>query len=192
MIKFKRILVFLIDSFITLLMAGYIKTAAHIRTTGNIFSAIFRSYQDFQFGDTTVRETINNIANIIYNNDKNNVLSLFIMIVTIIITWIIIPYLFNEQTIGMKLLKLKLEMNKKYDLKAITIRALLLSGLGILIISIIFLYIANGLIYSLLTLILLIIQIILIICDGFMVLYSSNGHNIVDNVSHTKIVEVIK
>ncbi len=192
MIKVKRIGAYLIDCLMVMLVTGFISLAANIGSNENIYPSIQRNYQDFQFGDITFMNAFNKIANIIQLNDKNNILSLLITLTSIILLWIIIPYLFNEQTLGLKLFKIKLEMTKKYDLKAITIRTLLLSGLGVLIPSLLLLYITNGIIYCILVLILLIIQILFIIWDGFMILYSSNGHNMVDNVSHTEIVEVKK
>ena len=124
---------------------------------------------------------------ITHNIDKTNFgINLFGAFL-IIINFIIIPYLNKGQTIGQKLLGLKIK-KRNLSIEDLAGRAVVLNGLGYLFLMFIILFIATNRIYFVLINLLGFFQILVVIINAFMVLYYKEG--IADKITNTRIEEI--
>ena len=112
----------------------------------------------------------------------------------IIAYFIIVPYFQNGQTIGMKIVKIKVERldHGLIALNDLLIRSLIIHGLGSMMISLACIYVLSGTSYFVVTSIFSFIQILLVILCIFMILYRKDNRGLQDILSKTKVVTVKK
>ena len=112
----------------------------------------------------------------------------------IITYFIIVPYFQNGQTIGMKIVKIKVERldHGLIALNDLLIRSLIIHGLGSMMISLACIYVLSGTSYFIVTSIFSFIQILLVILCIFMILYRKDNRGLQDILSKTKVVTVKK
>ena len=106
----------------------------------------------------------------------------------IIVSFVIIPIINNNQTLGQKLLKIN--KNKPLRIDDLVGRAVIVNGLGYMIFMFIILYLTSDNIYFILINILGFFQILMIIINSFMVIYSKEKRGIADYFTNTRIEEI--
>ena len=106
----------------------------------------------------------------------------------IIVSFVIIPIINNNQTLGQKLLKIS--KNKPLRIDDLVGRAVIVNGLGYMIFMFIILYLTSDNIYFVLINILGFFQILMIIINSFMVIYSKEKRGIADYFTNTRIEEI--
>lgn len=102
--------------------------------------------------------------------------------------FIFIPKYRKDQTIGQKIMKVRLTSENEITFNAYIIRALLNTGLSLMLFLPLLLYFLNRIWYSRVTSILILIQIIYWIISFFMLLITKE--TIHDKITKTKIIEV--
>ena len=108
----------------------------------------------------------------------------------IIVSFVIIPIINNNQTLGQKLLKIKISKNKPLKIDDLVGRAVIVNGLGYMIFMFIILYLTSDNIYFVLINILGFFQILMIIINSFMVIYSKEKRGIADYFTDTRVEEI--
>ena len=108
----------------------------------------------------------------------------------IIVSFVIIPIINNNQTLGQKLLKIKISKNKPLRIDDLVGRAVIVNGLGYMIFMFIILYLTSDNIYFILINILGFFQLLMIIINSFMVIYSKEKRGIADYFTNTRIEEI--
>ena len=106
----------------------------------------------------------------------------------IIVSFVIIPIINNNQTLGQKLLKIN--KNKPLRIDDLVGRAVIVNGLGYMIFMFIILYLTSDNIYFILINILGFFQLLMIITNSFMVIYSKEKRGIADYFTNTRIEEI--
>ena len=106
----------------------------------------------------------------------------------IIVSFVIIPIINNNQTLGQKLLKIS--KNKPLRIDDLVGRAVIVNGLGYMIFMFIILYLTSDNIYFILINILGFFQLLMIIINSFMVIYSKEKRGIADYFTNTRIEEI--
>ena len=106
----------------------------------------------------------------------------------IIVSFVIIPIINNNQTLGQKLLKIN--KNKPLRIDDLVGRAVIVNGLGYMIFMFIILYLTSDNIYFVLINILGFFQILMIIINSFMVIYSKEKRGIADYFTDTRVEEI--
>ena len=115
---------------------------------------------------------------------------IFMNIIGIIIFFIIIPYISKGQTIGQKLLDLKMEKNKeKITIPSLVIRNIIVNGLGYMI-CIILLQPLSSFSYLITLSILGILSIMLVIISIFMILYKQEHLGLQDIISKSQVCHI--
>lgn len=124
--------------------------------------------------------------------DLENVFSNIFTIILILLFFVFIPYNNKGQTIGMKMLNIKIVTNDKerLTLRKLMIRNFIVNGLIYLSLSLVFLYILSPNKYFVMTSILGFLQLGLVIVSAFMILYRRDKRGLQDILSKTNIKEI--
>lgn len=146
--------------------------------------------ENFVIGKISLSTFLNGYADLIRIADKEQVFLSLANVVFILIYFCGIPYFFDGQTIGKKLMGIKIARkdNECLTLNSLLIRNIIINGLGSLLISLVCIFILPGRLYFVVTSIFGIIQILLVIISGFMVLYRKDKRGLQDIFSKTRVV----
>lgn len=138
------------------------------------------------------KESLIEYAEITKQIDLENVMVNIVTIIMILIYFVFIPYYNNGQTMGMKILKTKIEpeIGTELTIKKLMLRNFIINGLLYLAISLTFLYLFPSFIYFILVSILSFIQLGLVIISLFMLLYRRDQRGLQDILSKTRVIEI--
>ena len=146
--------------------------------------------ENFVIGKMPLTTFLSNYADLIRIADKEQVFLSLANVIFVLIYFCGIPYFFDGQTIGKKLMSIKIARkdNECLTLNSLLIRNIIINGLGSLLISLVCIFILPGKLYFAVTSIFGIIQILLVIISGFMVLYRKDKRGLQDIFSKTRVV----
>ena len=152
-------------------------------------------YQDkIESGELSEEEVVNEYYNLFYNIQKDNRKDNTVNFVLYIGYFIIFGYLNKGQTIGKKLVKIKV-VNNNGDTPSIynmIFRNVFIYGLFTMLFSILFIDIINFKIFMSVYFILSYIECIIVVISFFMVLYKKDGWGLHDIIAKTKVIEEVK
>lgn len=140
--------------------------------------------------ELTFKEYTNNYSDINYELDKQNTIYTIVNIVFVIAYFVIMPYFLNGQTLGKKLLKIKVTKENKLTITSLVIRNLVINGLAYMLITTMLIYILPANIYFITTSILSLVQLVLIIVIMIGIIKNNNNLVIHDRLGHTKVVNL--
>ena len=126
-----------------------------------------------------------------HNIDKTNIGINIVNTVLLIVIFIVVPFVNNGTTIGQKLLKIKIIKDSGLQLEDLVGRAVIINGLGYMFFMFIILYLLPSNAYFIAITLLGLFQIIVVIVNAFMVLYSKDKKGIADKFTNTRI-EIVK
>ena len=162
----KRVLAYFIDIMIIFFAIGVIvnvkekdKTVMQLRSDIEIVNELYAN-GEIKFHEYFDRWTVIN-----QQIDQECVIYLIFNILLILIYFVLLPKVWNGQTIGKKILKLKVVSNtgEKVTIVQYLIRNMLLNGLAQMILLVLFLYLLPNSMYFIFSSILTFIQLILVI-----------------------------
>ena len=163
-----------------------------------VFSLLFNSTDlndkintlnsDYILGNINFNDYITNTGEIYRENDKDNIIINVLNIFYIYFYFIIFPYYHNGQTIGKKILNIKVKSmgNQKVSLKQLFLRSLIITGLFYLIFTLVALILPFN--YFVLISIFGFIQIILIIICMLMAFFRKDKRGLHDLISETRVL----
>lgn len=191
----KRLLAYLIDLFILSFLVVIIISIFNIDNNGTLISLnkeLTNIEEEYIESRITFNDYIKEYASINYMIDKQEFFVNIINAILIICLYILVPYFLDGQTIGKKILKIKIvkNNNKKLDLNTLIIRSILINYLGYMLITLGLIFILNSFSYFIVGLILTILELLLVIISSFMVLYKSEKRGIHDILVNTKVIDV--
>jgi len=187
----KRLFAYLFDFlllFFVVMLISVLLPKGNISTLKNELEIIEQSYL---FNTIDQQTYLNETSLIMSKMFKENVLSIMINIVFIILYFIVLPFINKGQTIGMKVLNIKIVNNKLEtpSLNELVLRNIVTNGLGYLIIVLSIYYIIPKNIFFITISLLAIIQLLLVIISSFMIIYKKNRKGIQDLISNTKVID---
>lgn len=187
----KRLFAYLFDFlllFFVVMLISVLLPKGNISTLKNELEIIEQSYL---FNTIDQQTYLNETSLIMSKMFKENVLSIMINIVFIILYLIVLPFINKGQTIGMKVLNIKIVNNKLEtpSLNELVLRNIVTNGLGYLIIVLSIYYIIPKNIFFITISLLAIIQLLLVIISSFMIIYKKNRKGIQDLISNTKVID---
>jgi uncharacterized RDD family membrane protein YckC len=188
---FKRLFAYLIDMLILGLMFFILHNLLPTSTVvqvGNHNLAILE--EQLLKEQITITEYLNQFISISYQVDKANIVHTGINILLIIIYFIIIPIITKGKTIGLYLMKLKID--GKLSIFNLFIRNIITTGILYMIIYLILISFVDEKIYFYSITILGFIQFLLVIISTFMIIYRKDKKGLQDIFSNTEIKEVSK
>ncbi|MCI9233417.1 MAG: RDD family protein [Bacilli bacterium] len=189
----KRIISYLIDILIVLFTIGIVvnvkekdKAVMQLRSDIHIVNELYAN-GEIKFSDYFDRWTVIN-----QQIDQECIIYFIFNILLILIYFVLLPYVWNGQTIGKKVMKVKIT---SYDGEKVTIvqyliRNMIFNGLGQMILILLFLYLLPSSMYFILSSILTFVQLILVIISVSMVLYRRDKRGLHDILSSTKVIMV--
>lgn len=189
----KRIISYLIDILIVLFTIGIVvnvkekdKAVMQLRSDIHIVNELYAN-GEIKFSDYFDRWTVIN-----QQIDQECIIYFIFNILLILIYFVLLPYVWNGQTIGKKVMKVKIT---SYDGENVTIvqyliRNMIFNGLGQMILILLFLYLLPSSMYFILSSILTFVQLILVIISVSMVLYRRDKRGLHDILSSTKVIMV--
>lgn len=188
----KRFIAYFIDIAIFILIVAivsfFVKESNNVKVLNLEMNSINELALKHDIGISTY---IMRYAQIMQDLDKERILVNILNCIFIMIYFVIIPYFFDGQTVGKKIMKLKVVRRdgELLMLNDLIIRNLIINGLGFLLISLCLLYIVPSIAYLILTIILGILQIILVLISVFMVIYRRDNRGLHDVISNTGVVK---
>lgn len=189
----KRMLAYIIDILIILFTIAIIvnvkekdKTVMQLRSDINIVNELHANHE-IKFSEYFERWTMIN-----QQIDQECVIYFIFNILLILVYFVLLPYVWNGQTIGKKLMKIKTASTDgtKVTIVEYLIRNMLVNGLGELILILLFLYLLPSTMYFIFSSILTFIQLILVIVSISMILYRKDKRGLHDILSNTEVVMV--
>lgn len=138
--------------------------------------------------DTSVY--FNRYSTIIKSMDKENVPQTILNIILILGYFVLLPYYWDGKTIGKKMFRLRITKEKeKLGLNELSLRSLIINGLGVSLVSVCLVYILPDMSYFIVTLICGFVQFLLVIISSFMIIYRHDEKGVQDLISGTQVVE---
>ncbi len=187
----KRLIAYLIDMIIFALIlficSQIFKPSSNVKVLNSEMNEVNELFMNHEISYTTY---LFRYSTIIQALDKEKILSSLLNVIFIMFYFVFIPYFFEGQTIGRKIMKLKIVRRDSELLMVndLVIRELIIDGLGFLLISLCLLYIVPSIAYLILTFILGFLQIILVLISIFMIIYRRDNRGLHDVISNTLVV----
>lgn len=143
---------------------------------------------DYLLGNISFSNYLETVGDIYKEVDKNNIFVNIFNIIFIILYFVILPYYNNGQTVGKKILKIKVRSmgNKEASLLQLFLRSLIITGLFYLIFTLIALIIPFN--YFILISIFGFLQIILVIICAIMAFTRKDKRGFHDLISMTRVM----
>lgn len=189
----KRLVAYFIDLLIVGLLLGIIisvkekdQKVMQLRSDLNIVNEVYAS-REMKFVEyfdryTTINQQI----------DQECIIYMIFNILFILSYFVILPYFWNGQTIGKRLMKIKVTSSteEKVSIVSYFIRNSIINGLGYMFLMLLVLYLLPNKMYFIFSSILSFIQLILVITSVSMILYRKDKRGLHDILSTTKVVLV--
>ena len=191
----KRLLAYLIDlfvfGFLVLLVISIFKLDDN-KLLVNLSNELENLNQAFLDGNISFSNYINEYSKINYLIDKNEVLVNIVNVVLLMVLYVFIPFFSKGQTIGKKIVKIRIVKtnNKELDLNTLIVRALLINFIGHMLVSLGMVFILKDTGYYMISLILTIFEVLLVIISTFMILYKSEKRGVHDYITSTQVIDV--
>lgn len=187
----KRLLAFIIDSIIVTLvftlLTIFIPESKNVETLNNQISEVSEKYLGEEI---TEIEYFNQYGILAHSLDKEMFLSSLLNFVLLIGAFVIIPYYNKGQTIGKKLLKIKLVKDEgELSVNDLIIRNVITNGFGYTLIGLTIMFLVSDNVYFITISILTFIQFLLVIISAFMVLYRHDKKGLQDIICKTSVIE---
>lgn len=186
-----RLLAYFLDSIIVLLLSSIVATGFTSKKLESLEEDLEQLITDYTNGEVTMEEYLDQAQELTYDIEKNSVTINCIQVAISTAYFIVFAFLNKGQTLGKKLMKLKVVNNedKKPTLLQMTIRTSITNQIlpNILIIILILVLSKNTFmsIYSIITM----ITYIFIIASSIMILYRDDKLGLHDMLSKTKVVK---
>ena len=186
----RRLLAYLIDVVIvSILFAGIILALPKNNNVNVLESELTVLNERFLKDDLDPAVYINYYATIVHAMDKENVLRVILNILCILIYFVLLPYYWDGKTVGMRLCRIRIVKEKeKLSLSDLTIRSLIINGIGCTLLSLCFIYLIGDMSYLILSTIFGFIQFLLVIISGFMVIYRHDKRGIHDFACNVRVI----
>lgn len=187
----ERLLAFFLDSIIVLLISSLIASSFSNKKLEKLQTELENTVTNYMQGELTMEECLEETKDLTYEIEKNSTGINLVQLVISVGYFIIFTYLNKGQTLGKKLLRLKIinEKEEKPTILQIILRTSIIYQILpslLIIISVMFIQKEYFLtIYSILTM----ITYIFILVSAIMILYRNDKLGLQDILSKTKIVK---
>ena len=189
--SYKRVLAYLVDimiiSFVSLLLTSFVPTSENYNNLNKEFETLTTDYRN---QEVTMEEYLEKGTDINYQLNKEAVPQTIVSTVLSIIYFVVLAYFMNGETLGKKLMKIKITSNndKKLTMNNYLIRALVIDSVLMNIITIITILLFSKDIYLTSYNIISYIFSFVYIVSLAMILFSKNGRGLQDILANTKVI----
>lgn len=189
--SYKRVLAYLVDvmiiSFVSLLLTYFVPTSENYNKLNKEFETLTIDYRN---QEVTMEEYLEKGTDINYQLNKEGVPQTIVSTVLSIIYFVVLAYFMNGETLGKKLMKIKITSNndKKLTMNNYLIRALVIDSVLMNIITIITILLFSKDIYLTSYNIISYVFSFVYIVSLAMILFSKNGRGLQDILANTKVI----
>ena len=189
--SYKRVLAYLVDvmiiSFVSLLLTYFVPTSENYNNLNKEFENLTIDYRN---QEVTMEEYLEKGTDINYQLNKEGVPQTIVSTVLSIIYFVVLAYFMNGETLGKKLMKIKITSNndKKLTMNNYLIRALVIDSVLMNIITIITILLFSKDIYLTSYNIISYVFSFVYIVSLAMILFSKNGRGLQDILANTKVI----
>ena len=189
--SYKRVLAYLVDvmiiSFVSLLLTYFVPTSENYNKLNKEFETLTIDYRN---QEVTMEEYLEKGTDINYQLNKEGVPQTIVSTVLSIIYFVVLTYFMNGETLGKKLMKIKITSNndKKLTMNNYLIRALVIDSVLMNIITIITILLFSKDIYLTSYNIISYVFSFVYIVSLAMILFSKNGRGLQDILANTKVI----
>lgn len=189
---FPRMIAYIIDILIvTVVCTGIMFFIPENKNYSKYMQEYEQIQTDFISEKITADEFLNKSINVVYDLDYSNVVSMILEIVLIILYFIVFQFYNKGQTLGKKLMKLKVVSIKDSDLtlNQVAIRALIINSvlINILILGALLFLGRNYYYYASSTL--QVVAAIIVLVTLIMILFRKDGRGLHDVLAGTKVIQ---
>lgn len=187
----KRLVAYILDAIIVSLIFSFltmfIKESNNLINLNNQLNTIS---ENFINKTITMKEYFNQYSSIEYLVNKEMFLQNLFSLILMIGYFVILPYYYNGQTIGKKLMKIKIvKEDDKLTINDLALRSLLANGIAMTFIELALIFLIKDTAYFITVSILSFIQFLLVITSIFMILYRKDKKALHDIVCKTLVVD---
>ena len=189
--SYKRVLAYLVDimiiSFVSLLLTYFVPTSENYNKLNKEFENLTIDYRN---QEVTMEEYLEKGTDINYQLNKEGVPQTIVSTVLSIIYFVVLAYFMNGETLGKKLMKIKITSNndKKLTMNNYLIRALVIDSVLMNIITIITILLFSKDIYLTSYNIVSYVFSFVYIVSLAMILFRKNGRGLQDILANTKVI----
>ena len=187
----KRAVAFIIDAFIFSLIFGiFMMLIPESSNVTNLNSELNVLSESVLNKEISMNAYFNQYAGIVHSLDKELFLSNLFNFMLMIGYFVILPFYYNGQTLGKKILKIKVvKDNEELTINDLLIRNMIINGLLFSLIGLALIFITGDVAYFTIISILGIIEFLLVIISIFMVLYRHDKKGLHDLWCKTSVIE---
>ena len=186
---FERMVAYILDIFIVSLVFSLVVSGLSADTETS--EKMTKLTENFVNGEVTQEKYIEEYNNLLYESQKNNVIANSCQVILFIAYFAVFQTLNKGQTIGKKLLKIRVvdnETNNPVNMKQIILRSLFIYNVISMILSILLVYIIPKNNYFVGVSLITIIESIFIIITTIMVVYRKDKRGLHDIIGKTKVI----
>ncbi|MEG0577137.1 MAG: RDD family protein [Bacilli bacterium] len=186
----KRTLAYLIDFLILGIIISTLICIFPTKNTNEITNNIAQIGEQVLQNKINLITYLNNYSILINKYDKLIILETIFNCIFTIILYVIIPFLTNGSSIGKHILKIKIVKKNKQKATLLDYfnRAVIINFLGIILVTLMTVYILPPNIYLLVVSIFSLLEISLVIINAFMILYRQDQKGINDILTNTIVI----
>jgi len=187
----KRLLAYLIDIVIVSLIVSIVTMGISSTKTENLQKQLAEVQNNYISGELSMDDYVDSSTSLMYEMEKSSAVSTTINIVIMIGYFIIFQYLNKGQTLGKKLLKIKItEKGKEPKLITVIIRSLLIDGILINLIGVLLVISLNDYAYVMVYGIFSMLYMLFILISLTMMLFRNDKVALHDIITRSNVVEV--
>ena len=191
---FKRMGAFILDYFIVIFIVSLITIGFNSNKTNGLTDKMSKLLSDYQNGEITIDEYKDETYKINYELQKSNLTTNIVSVTLYIGYFVVFATLNKGQTLGKKLLKIKV-VNKDGEKPSIwnmLLRSLFIYNIVSALFSIIFVNILSVNTFTYIYTIVGYVEFFVIIVSFFMVTYKKDGRGLHDMIAGTNVIEEVK
>lgn len=188
---FPRLISYIIDIIIISIAVSLISSIIPRDNNYDKYLEEFHSIQtNYMEKEITAEEYINRVSDVTYDLDHSSVPTTIIQIVFIIGYFVVLPYYNKGQTLGKKLMHIKIISNdgNELTLNNYLYRTIIINSLLADIIILGMVLFINRDLYYFSSFIVQGIQVVIVIVSVFMILFKKDGRGLHDRLAHTKVI----
>lgn len=187
----KRFVAYILDAIIVSLIFSvltmFIKESNNLINLNNQLNTIS---ENFINKTITMKEYFNQYSSIEYLVNKEMFLQNLFSLILMIGYFVILPYYYKGQTIGKKMMKIKIvKEDDKLTINDLALRSLLANGIAMTFIELALIFLIKDTSYFITISILSFVQFLLVITSVFMILYRKDKKALHDIVCKTLVVD---
>lgn len=188
----KRFLAYIIDMIVISVVGIFITVFIPMQEVDT--SEANTALENYMNGEITVEKYMNETASVNYELEQSRIPEYIVSLTLTFVYFVILQYKLNGQTVGKKVLNIRVENNKKGKLSvnSLIFRSLIINEIGFSMLSLLSILVFNEGTYTTISGILNMLNLCLILICAVMVIANKDKRGLHDVIAGTKVVELEK